>query len=331
VDARAHAPRDRAPRDRRPAARRDQHPARGDPRAARRVQAQPRSTRGSSRTPPAPSSSSSGSSRPSGFPTRASCCGAPATSRSRWRSTAGWSTPSARGWLEHPHDELLTQHVLNAKSPSPPGPTATASTGRAPPARAAARTSASSTRCPPAARPGRAWSAKRSNRPPSRPPALRRVLGLTVTILASLSTRSRPPTAASPRCAAPATASSPMLVPDPGQPAGRAVRGEPRHQLRRQRRDVPDDLRGVVQAAAQPRDHRHRRLPRPGRRQAARARLRHQPRELLREPAPGKGLIDLLQWLFNPYLVEGNGLIAKFRGDGPAPRRRTSSRSTGAT
>jgi HK97 family phage portal protein len=40
--------------------------------------------------------------------------------------------------------------------------------------------------------------------------------------------------------------------------------------------------------------------------------------ELLRRPAPGKGLVDLLQWLFNPYLVEGNGLIAKYRGDGEA-------------
>lgn len=38
--------------------------------------------------------------------------------------------------------------------------------------------------------------------------------------------------------------------------------------------------------------------------------------ELLRKPAPGKGLVDLLQWLFNPYLVEGNGLLAKYRGDG---------------
>jgi HK97 family phage portal protein len=38
---------------------------------------------------------------------------------------------------------------------------------------------------------------------------------------------------------------------------------------------------------------------------------------LLREPAPGKGLVDLLQWLFNPYLVEGNGLLGKFRGNGP--------------
>jgi HK97 family phage portal protein len=39
--------------------------------------------------------------------------------------------------------------------------------------------------------------------------------------------------------------------------------------------------------------------------------------KLLREPAPGKGLIDLLQWWFNPYFVEGNGLVAKFRADGP--------------
>lgn len=38
--------------------------------------------------------------------------------------------------------------------------------------------------------------------------------------------------------------------------------------------------------------------------------------DLLRKPAPGKGLVDLLQWLFNPYLVEGNGLLAKYRGDG---------------
>jgi HK97 family phage portal protein len=39
--------------------------------------------------------------------------------------------------------------------------------------------------------------------------------------------------------------------------------------------------------------------------------------KLLREPAPGKGLVDLLQWLYNPYLVEGNGLIGKFREAGP--------------
>jgi HK97 family phage portal protein len=38
---------------------------------------------------------------------------------------------------------------------------------------------------------------------------------------------------------------------------------------------------------------------------------------LLSEPAPGKGSVDLLQWLFNPYLVEGNGLIAKYRAEGP--------------
>lgn len=39
--------------------------------------------------------------------------------------------------------------------------------------------------------------------------------------------------------------------------------------------------------------------------------------KLLREPAPKKGLVDLLQWWFNPYLVEGNGLTAKFREAGP--------------
>lgn len=39
--------------------------------------------------------------------------------------------------------------------------------------------------------------------------------------------------------------------------------------------------------------------------------------ELLRNPAPGKGLVDLLQWLFNPYLVEGNGLLGKYRAGGP--------------
>ena len=35
--------------------------------------------------------------------------------------------------------------------------------------------------------------------------------------------------------------------------------------------------------------------------------------QLLREPAEGFGLVDVLQWFFNPYLVEGNGLVAKYR------------------
>lgn len=38
--------------------------------------------------------------------------------------------------------------------------------------------------------------------------------------------------------------------------------------------------------------------------------------KLLHEPAPRKGLVDLLQWWFNPYLVEGNGLVAKYREGG---------------
>jgi len=37
--------------------------------------------------------------------------------------------------------------------------------------------------------------------------------------------------------------------------------------------------------------------------------------KLLHQPAPGKGLINTLQWLFNPYLVEGNGLLGKYRGE----------------
>lgn len=36
---------------------------------------------------------------------------------------------------------------------------------------------------------------------------------------------------------------------------------------------------------------------------------------LLTRPAPGCGLVDLLQWLFMPLLVEGNGLIGKYRAD----------------
>ncbi|MDP2712300.1 MAG: phage portal protein [Solirubrobacteraceae bacterium] len=39
--------------------------------------------------------------------------------------------------------------------------------------------------------------------------------------------------------------------------------------------------------------------------------------ELLHKPGPRKGLVDLLQWWFNPYLVEGNGITAKFREGGP--------------
>ncbi len=35
--------------------------------------------------------------------------------------------------------------------------------------------------------------------------------------------------------------------------------------------------------------------------------------KLLREPAPGFGLIDTLQWFYNPYFVEGNGLVVKYR------------------
>lgn len=38
--------------------------------------------------------------------------------------------------------------------------------------------------------------------------------------------------------------------------------------------------------------------------------------QLLNEPAPGLGLVDLLQWTFGPGLVEGNSLTGKYRGDG---------------
>ncbi len=34
---------------------------------------------------------------------------------------------------------------------------------------------------------------------------------------------------------------------------------------------------------------------------------------LLRAPAEGFGLVDCLQWFFNPYFVEGNALVAKYR------------------
>lgn len=34
---------------------------------------------------------------------------------------------------------------------------------------------------------------------------------------------------------------------------------------------------------------------------------------LLRRPAEGFGLVDCLQWFFNPYFVEGNALVAKYR------------------
>lgn len=34
---------------------------------------------------------------------------------------------------------------------------------------------------------------------------------------------------------------------------------------------------------------------------------------VLRQPADGFGLIDVLQWFYNPYFVEGNGLVVKYR------------------
>lgn len=44
--------------------------------------------------------------------------------------------------------------------------------------------------------------------------------------------------------------------------------------------------------------------------------------ELLNEPAPGMGLVDLLEWLFMPGLTEGNSLLGKWRprGAGTTPK-----------
>lgn len=40
--------------------------------------------------------------------------------------------------------------------------------------------------------------------------------------------------------------------------------------------------------------------------------------QVLHEPAPGLGLVDLLQWTFGPCFAEGNALIGKYRGNGSA-------------
>lgn len=37
--------------------------------------------------------------------------------------------------------------------------------------------------------------------------------------------------------------------------------------------------------------------------------------KLLREPFPGKGLVNTLQWLFNPYFVEGNSVTGLYYGE----------------
>lgn len=45
----------------------------------------------------------------------------------------------------------------------------------------------------------------------------------------------------------------------------------------------------------------------------------HDIERVLSEPADGFGLVDTLSWLFNPYLVEGNGLLAKYREEPKGP------------
>lgn len=45
----------------------------------------------------------------------------------------------------------------------------------------------------------------------------------------------------------------------------------------------------------------------------------HAIEELLRRPVDRFGLVDTLQWLFNPFYSEGNGLIAKYRDDPKRP------------
>lgn len=57
---------------------------------------------------------------------------------------------------------------------------------------------------------------------------------------------------------------------------------------------------------------------RPAKRDGRRERVHdHRVLDLLEKPQPGSGDVDLKQWLLKPPLMHGNGLLGKYRADGP--------------